>query len=248
MNVQPWAMYTPQAYQPYSLAGFPGGIGPGTGGGPLASQSLVGNLLSGLAGLPGPGIGGLFGYPPIGQLGYPPVSHAFGGLGGLLPLHAVPGMIPGVWGGPLAGQFALQGLLSSLFGQGAGLLGPGIGGLFGQPQLGPFGYSPVSLFGQPQLGPFGYPQVGQGLGSLGSLAGYPQVGQGLGSLGGLLPFYAAQTMIPPGIWSGQQPYLGGQWAPHGLMGNLLNGLAGHTGQPIGALPPFQVAPGLAAVA
>jgi len=215
MNVQPWAMYIPQAYQPYPLAGMLGGIAPGIGGGQLAPQSLIGNLLSGLAGLPGQGSGGQFGYPQIGQFGqpqigqfgYPQGGQGQGSLGGLLPFYAALGMLPGVWGGPQAGQFPPQGLFGTPFGQGAGLLGQGSGG------------------------PFGYPQGGQGLGGQ---FGYPQGGQGQGSLAG--------------AWGGQLPYLGGQWVPHGLMGNLLSGLAGHAGQPIGGVPPFQTTPGMTAVA
>ena len=220
MNVQPWAMYTPQAYQPYPLAGIPGGFAPGIGGGPLAQQSLISHWLGGLAGFPGQGLGPQFGYPQqFSQFGYP---QQLGSHGGFLPFHAVPGIIPGVQGGFQAGQFPLQGLTP--FGHGVGLPGQGLWGQFGYPQ-----------------------QIGQGLG-FGGQFGYPQqIGQGLGSLGGLLPFYAA-PMITPGPWSGSQPYLGGQWTPHGLMGNLLSGLAGHAGQHIGGLPPFQTVPGMAAVA
>jgi hypothetical protein len=139
MNVQPWAIYTPQ---PHPLAGVLGGIAPGVGSGQLAPQSLIGNLLSGLAGFAGQGLGGQIGYPQSGQFGY------------------------------------------------------------------------------------------------------PQLNQGLGSFGSLLPFHAV-PLVAQGAWSGQQPYIGGQWAPYGL--NLLSGLASHTGQQIGGLPPFQAAPGLAAV-
>jgi len=194
-------------------------------------------LFGGLAGLPGQGIGGqfayppvsLFGYPPIGQFGQPPIGHTLGSLGGHLPFHAVPGMIPGVWGGPLAAQFALQGLFGTPFGQGTGLPVQGIGG----------------QFSYPPIGPFGLPQVGHTLGSLNSLVGYPQVSPTLGNLGSVLLFSAAPIMTP-GLWSGQSPYLGGQ--PYGLVHNLLSGLAGHTGQPIVSLPPFQTTPGMAAVA
>jgi len=93
-------MYTPQAYQPYPLAGIPGGVAPSIGGGPWAPQSLMGHWLSGLAGLPGQGHP--FGYPQVGQ--------GLGSLGGFLPFHAVPGIIPGVWGGLQAGPFVPQGL------------------------------------------------------------------------------------------------------------------------------------------
>ena len=245
MNVQPWAMYTPQAYQPYPLAGFLGGIAPGTGGGQLAPQSLMSNLFSGLAGFPGHSIGGqfgyppvnLFGYPPVGQFGQPPISHTLGSLGGLLPFHAVPGMIPGVWGGPLAAQFTPQGLFGTPFGQGAGLLGQGIGGQFG--------YPPISLFGYPPVGQFGQLPLSHTFGSLNSQLGYPQASHTLGNLGNFLPFSATPGMIP-GLWGGQPPYLGGQWSPYGL--NLLSGLAGHSGQGISGLPPFQATPGMATVA
>lgn len=237
MNVQPWAMYTPQAYQPYPFTGFLGGIAPGTGGGQLAPQSLIGHLFSGLPGLPGQGIGGQFGYPPVGQFGYPPVGqfgqpslgHTFGSLGGLLPFHAVPGMIPGPWSGPLAAQFAPQGLFGTPFSQGAGLLGQSIAGQFG--------YPPVGLLGQPPLG--------HTFGGLNSPFGYPQVSHTLGNLGSFLPFSAAPSMAP-GLWGGQPPYPGGQWSPYGL--NPFSGLAGHSGQGIIGQPPFQGIPGMAAVA
>ncbi len=187
MNVQPWAMYTPQAYQPYPLAGIPGGFAPGIGGGQLAQQSLISHLLSGLAGLPGQGFGNPFGYSPVSQFGYPQIGHVPGNLAGLLPFHAVSGLIPGVWGGPVAGQFAPQGLLGTPFGPGVGLPGQGIGGLL------PFYAAPIvapgAWSGQP-------PYIGGQLAQH-SLMGHllsGLAGHAVQPIGGLPPFQATPGM------------------------------------------------------
>jgi hypothetical protein len=252
MNVQPWAMYIPQTH-PLTMA--QGAIVPGLGGGQLGPQNLA----------------GLFGQP---QFGYP-----HGSPGGLLPFQVIPGVPQAAWGGlpGMAGQFALQGLLSPPFGQ------PQLGPQLGQPQLGlPYGQP---QFGQPQLGPqFGQLQFGQPqlVPQFGQPQLVPQFGYPVGGFGSLLPYHAA-PITTPGIWGGQQAHLpytgwqlipqgipagsllpyhavpallpgitpfagGGQWMPQNLIGNQVGGLAGPAGQTLGGYLPYQAAPLMAAVA
>src|SRR5881397_1921937 len=87
MYGQPWSMYAPQTYVPQTY--------PGVGGGQLAPQGFLGNLLGQLAGPAGQAFGGLFGQPPIGNQ----IGQALGGLGHLLPFQAALGLFPVPWTG-----------------------------------------------------------------------------------------------------------------------------------------------------
>lgn len=169
------------------------------------------------------------------------------------PFAVPPGVLALGAGG---GQWPLQGLIGNLINGLVGL-GQAIGGLYGQPQFGQQ-FGPPQLygqqfapppFGQPQYGqqpgqlPFGQPQFGQQFGQP-QHYGQPQLyGQVPGALYGLLPLHAAPIMAP-GAWGGQLAHLGGQWGPQGLVGNLISGLAGATGQTMGGFPPFQAAHGM----
>ena len=117
-----------------------------------------------------------------------------------------PQMYPNVGGA----QVAPQGFFGNLLGHLAGPAGQGMGGLFGQPQIGG--------------------QLGQALGSLGHLLPFqavpPQV-----PWGGQ-PQFGGQ-FGPQLAWGGQFGYPGGQLTPQGFFGNLLGQFAGPAGQAIG---------------
>src|SRR5438105_3056143 len=175
MYGQPWSMYAPQTY-------------PGVGGGQLAPQGFLGNLLGQLAGPAGQAFGGLFGQPQIGSQ----IGQTLGGLGHLLPFQAAPGLFPVPWTGqPMYGGWGgQQGYGGGQPGYGGGQLGPQgfLGNLLGQ-LAGPAGQAFGGLFGQPPIG--------------------SQIGQVLGGLSHLLPFQTMPIPMQAGLPGGLvPPYVG----------------------------------------